>query len=606
MSTNWRKNLAAISAACDETTRYVDLAVRLRFVRADFSCDVPEGYVCYAPDGTELHTLGAGRVGVPVVSAVRYASAKVPDGATLTDEAGAPVGSFRAEVILSAGQRWDTLRKCYDGPAREPLTYDLMAAQVEMAAWFQSWLVRWKNRQGSKRLRKERDHRSCCFFSDRGAGKTELCLWLVLAGAVEVPGTIAWVVSVSRPQSQEDVHERLKEMIPQSWGYYQGQPVYAFRLINRSRIREMTADQESDLKQGRVDLALLNEGAKTSRLAYAYTLGRISDRSGMLLIASNPPTPDVPKGAWVYDMHQQWEESRKKGEWFPMHFVQTLASQNAAIDQGARDDVGILLHAIDPAIAAADAQGLMRPFSERLIFTFDKSAHVQPPPETGDITRAITKKLYGREYDYIAGVDFQDDPYIIASFWRVYGSVSKPIYWCISSQMTEGNEDDFLDEWQLAGIPFADGQSTPADPGAVLWIGDSSAAWQDYKHRGVQATAYPPSFRYFKSRGLTIVPPAKKILDTSQHPKNPPLSVSYGHVRRLLKEGRCMISPYAAQVIECLHRCAAKKLRSGKQIAEPKWAHTLDTVRYPLWWAEPPTKREEPRKYTGEGVTEVA
>ena len=584
-----RKKLDALLRAADE--RYTDLAVRLRRLRAELTRELPEGSLLSAA-GVDFRTLAAGR-SVPIISCTLYASRAVPDGAELYDESGAAVGTFCAETVLEAGGRWDSIRQRYTGePAAAPLTYDLMESQVATAEWFAAWLKRWAKRQHDPRRAKVKDFRAMLDYGNRGGGKTELGLWLVLCAAVEVPESICWVISCSRPQSEEDVAERLRNMVPKTWGAYRGQPAYRWRLVNGSRIREMTGDSPQDLKQGRVDVAMLNEAAKMDRRAYAYPLGRVSDRGGLLHMTSNPPTPDVPKGAWVLDLHAEWEDAKKLGKWFPCHIIRSDGAKNAATDQGAREDVGILLRAVSPEIADADADGSMKPIAPLLFDNYDRSKHgMGTPPDFGDVTEAVTRAKFGRAYAYIAGVDYQVHPYIVASFWKLYGDVNAPILWCVSDYTVSGSEDDFLDEVILSGIPLGDGKSEEIDPGTVLWIGDSSAQWQDRKNRGQAALVLPPSFAYWRHRGLAIIPPTMKITPESRFAKNPPKKVSYGQVNRFLKEGRIMVSPTAALINEALAKCEAKRREGGVVTAEAKWSHAIDTVRYVAWWVDPPTRR---------------
>lgn len=584
-----RKRVQALIDAAEGTDRYVDLCLVLRRLTADFESPVPEGYSFIAGD-IEFITCTSGTVGVPIRSSKLGESVSVSAGSKID---GPTLGTLRAETILSAGGRWDTLRQLYTAdPPAAPLVFDLMESQVEVARWYSAWLDRFKARQGSKK--KIKDYRTLLNYGARGGGKTVLCLLLLVAAAIDVPDSICWVISVSRPQSQEDIHENLIRLLPTAWYAYRGQPIYALRFLNGSRIREMTADTPEDLKQGRVDVALLNEAAKTDRRAYAYPLGRVSDRGGIMLLASNPPTADVPKGVWVLDLHEKLKEAEKEKKWFPCVVFRTDAAANAAIDAAARDDVGTLLHAISPQIAAADAEGLMRPIGERIIYAFDKQKHgKQYAPHLGDITAEFTRRRFGRAYPYLAGVDFQDHPYIIASYFKIYGSIDKPILWCVSDFAIRGSEDDFLDEALLAGVLVGEGESDEIEQGTVLWIGDSSAQWQDRKNRGQQSTILPPSFSFWKHRGLTIIPPAEKITPEARYSKNPPISVSLGQVNRLLAMDRLFISPLAKHVGKALHECQARPTMYGVR-PEKKYAHAIDTVRYVAWWVDPPVRRRAP------------
>lgn len=582
-----RKAQAELQLAIRPEDRYLDACLVLRRLTVDFPAQVDEGQHVTA-GGVDFVTAAAGREGVPVVSCRAQESASVPHGAGV--EGG---GVLRAEEVLRAGGRWDRLEHCYTAdPVAQPLVYDLVEAQVEAARWFAAWLLRFKARQRKKG--RTRDKRSLMHYGARGGGKTELALQLLVALCLEVPQSITWIISVSRPQSEEDVRERLQAFLPKAWYSYRGQPKYRFLFFTGSRLRELSADAPQDLKQGRVDMAVVNEAAKMDKRAYAYPLGRISDRGGLLWLATNPPTIDVPKGVWVQRLHQRWKETEAEGEWFPLHVIRSDSRQNAAIDQEARSDVALLMHAVSPEIAKADAEGLMSALGDRAVYAYDRVKHGRlPPPELDDITEEITRLRYGRPFPWLCGVDFQDQPYIIGSFWKAYGTVDRPVLYCWSDFTCKGSEDDWLDELLEQGIqvgPEGVRESyVEISQSTILFIADSSAQWQDRKHRG-QNLVDPPSFNFFKQRGLHVQPPTRKVSAQSKYARNPLHGPSYGQLNRWIAHGRCTLSPYAKRVDEAFIECLLQE-SGGKITPTRKWTHPIDTARYVAWYVEPPTQR---------------
>lgn len=580
-----RRKLDDLIEQAQGEARYVDLQIVLRRITADFPAQVEVGHQ-FTVAGLQLQAAAAGQLDVPVVAMERNASAKIPNGARFDGG-----GVFRAEQVLVVGGRWDCLLKKYDGAVKTPLVFDLVESQVETARWFAGWLARWTARRAGAAPR-IKDVLASLLYGDRGGGKTLLGLWLCMAAAAAVPGSVVWVVSASRPQSTEDVRENLDLFIPKAWAVYKGQPEYRWRFANGSRLREMTADAEEDLKQGDLDFCFLNEAAKMGKRAFGYTVGRAKLKSGHVFMASNPPTPDVPKGVWVLNLHQEWEDRRREGKPMALQVFKNSSRQNAAADQSAQDDALDLMRTVSPRHAQADAEGLMLPLGAKIIHAFDRVKHGRfPAPQTGDITREWTRRKYGRAFDFLGPVDFQDNPYIISSFWKVFGRIERPLIWCVSDVTVKGSEDDFLDELEIGGVPVAEGQSADFDPSAVLFIGDSSAQWQDRKHRGEQARIYPPSFQAFKNRGLHIVPPAEKITPEARWAKNPPYGVSLGQVNRWLAEDRMHIGPLAAHVVEAFRESEAKQTTHGAR-PEAKYAHSIDTARYVAWYVEPPTRRK--------------
>lgn len=585
------RELDQLLAQARPESRYVDLALHLRRVTADFPAPVEQGHELEA-GGVAFVTTAAGERGVPVRSVQLGAGAAVPDGAPI-----AGGGVLRAEVIVRGGGRWDTRRKRFGDPdeVEAPVCYDLMESQIEVARWFAGWLADFLERQG--RVARKRAIRTLLNYGARGGGKTVILLLCLVCFCLSVPGCITYVISRSRPQAEVDITRTLQQLLPRAWYVYRGHPKHSYTFITGALLRDMTADSPEDLKQGRVDLALLNEGAKMDRRAYAYPLGRTKDRGGLMMIASNPPTPDVPKGVWVKKLFEDEREHRAAGKWFPAIVFKTDTGLNAAIDQEASDDVGILLRSIDPALATADADGEMASIGQRLVHAYDKVQHgmlVAPPASWRDITEEVTKRLYGRAMPFLAGTDFQDNPYIIATFFKVYEDPERrgvPILWALSDCTVRGSEDDFLDEVIDSGIQVAENDFVEVDAATVLWIADASAQWQDRKHRGHNVSE-PPSFAIWRRRGLPhIVPPTVKMTPEGRFSRNPLLGPSYNQVNRLFGQGRLYLSPLAPKLQEACRECLAKPGQGGKVYAEIKYAHSLDTLRYVAWWVEPPTKQ---------------
>lgn len=586
-----RKGLAAAREAALGAARYVDLCLVLRRLTVDLPAEVPEGWALRCGD-VEFVTAAAGREGVPVVAAQLGASAGLADGAPI--EGG---GTLRAEEILRAGGRWDTLAERYDGEAAAPRIFDLVEAQIEPARFVAAWLARYRTRQTSGRRAK--DIRTLLHYGNRGGGKTVLGLWCTIAVCLAVPGTVAWVISRSRTQSQDEIHDALLAFLPKGWATYQGQPRYRFVFPNGSKLREMTADDPADLKQGRVDWAFLNEAAKMPDLAYGYPIGRISDRGGLCYIATNPPTADVPRGAWVWHFYRKNLERAAVGKPKLVEIVETDAAENAAVDQDARADVGEILHMLSPRLAAADASGKMQGANPQIIRTFNTKDHgLHYPPDVGEITGDILRAhpRVRRPFKYIAGIDFQASfPHITATFFRIYRNPKNPaawILWAVGGMNPAGSEEDFLDTFEIEGITLREGEIELLDPGEVLWIGDSSAQFQNSRHD----SKAPPSFPPFLNRGHRIMSPTLPVTEGAQWGRNPPVGTTIGMVNKWFADGRIMISPQATGLLTDCRDGIAKEYRGNFSPDKPH-SHFLDGLRYVLWFLEPQTRR---RKRDGE------
>ena len=600
-----RKDVRELLQLIRPESRYLDIAMRWRRLVAVFDRPVAEDEAFTAQSASgpvEIVTLAAAapNTPVPVASTTRRASTSVADDAPLSSS-GVVAGRLCAETILMAGGRWDFLSKAWaPEPARSTVVMDLQESQISFARWFARWLARYRLRQIDPEARRtddaELDYAAYMLYGGRRGGKTTILVLASWAVAIDIPQaagseTIVWLVSVANTERQE-IDREIREWIPASWYSYREWPQHQFTVLHGSVITHVSADNPETLKRGRGDWVLLNEGAKMPRACLDNSIGATADRGGIVCIATNPPTRQ--KGAWIRDVIEQEKEARAKGERYPIRVEKLDHKGNAAIDKKARTRAGEVMRLLNAKLAAADDEGLVLAIGDVIFHEYDRIRHgIMPAPQLGDITRAMARKLYGREMDFLAGVDFQDKPYIYGSFYRVYGSLDKPILWAVGEFLLKGSEEEYLEAL------FAEGFYLTAEPNRtvqevtphnVLWIGDSSATWQNSKHSKKE----PPSFTYFKNAGCHIVPPTKILSAGSKHPANPKHEHSYPQVNRFFKEDRIHVSPHVKYLNEACKECIAKPGKYGLT-ATGKHAHPVDTLRYVAWYVDPPlVKRARP------------
>lgn len=584
-----RRFLAAARAAAEGSDRYQDLLLHLRSVRADFAAPVGVDHE-FTAGGIEFVTVGEGKTAVPVRSMSLGESAKVPDGACIEGDV---AGVLRCEVLLSAGGVWDRhKRRWAERPASAPHVLDLVESQHEIVRAFGAWLQRYKARRARPPAGEVLDILTMLAYGDRGSGKTFICMALVAAALLEIPDSVGWFVVENRPASQEDVHESFARMLPEAWKHWQGQPVYCWRMVNGSRLYEKSADEPSTLKQGRVDVLLLNEAAKLPETVFGYASQRTKDRGGgMTLGATNPPTLDKPRGMWVYRLHEYEREAAAKGEWCEVKSFHLDSADNATIDRGANKGLKRLLRVVSPKLASADAEGLMVLPGERIIKTFDAVKHgLQEAPSLGDITEVFCRRhpRIGRPFRYLAGLDFQGTgPGIVCTFFKVYGTVERPILWAVSERAARVDEETFLDDLLDEGIRVGENEYDDIEPTTVCWIGDSSAQWQSSTHDD----KIPPSFIPWLNRGLYIISPTLPVTANAKYGKNPPVGRSLGQVNRMFADGRCFVSPLAQMLLTACREGRAEDTPKGIR-PDKASSHPLDTLRYAWWLIEPPTRRK--------------
>lgn len=581
------RELDQLLTASSAESRYVDLALRFRRPLADFAREVPRGYE-FTAAGVEFKTLAAGLQGVPVASVEPGDSCKVPAGAELRAE-GAAVGTFAPTVLLEAGGRWDLLERRYaEEPPRERANLDVQESQLEVVIFGAAFLA-------SFREKTPRDHSVLFNYGARRGGKTWILLALLLAACLDNPGLLTAAVSTSHVERMTDIDRNVRRMLPASWWSYRAWPEHAFTFLNGSQLTNISTKDKESTKRGQMDMYLLNEAAKMDQAVYENSLGGTADREGLVWIASNPP--QTPRGEWVQREVQLWEAAIVRGEKdYPIHVIKTDWKGNAAISQKGRGRVARILRDLNPAASDADDLGLMLPVSPRAFWDWHPQfsmpavlrgnllvdtvpgAEGQPPLvlEYPEITRPFLKKRYGTERDLLVGVDFQKDPGTVASFYRIFGTIERPILLCVADLTIPGGEHDFLDE--VEDLDYG--------PQELLFIGDASGLTQDFEHSPGK-TSYGP----FLARGWKIIPPTVKMRVQSRAPKNPSVARSLKECNRLIRERRIWCLQKASGMLDALANCERKLSKAGPYPAGPL-RHQADGLRYVAWWVEPPARAQ--------------
>ena len=451
----------------------------------------------------------------------------------------------------------------------------MQESQVDVVVWGADFLIKFKNKR-------HRDHSVLFNYGARRGGKTWILLALLLAACLDNPALLTGAVSVSHVERMTDIDRNVRRMIPDAWRTYRAWPEHCFTLLNGSTLSNISTKDPQSTKRGQMDMYLLNEGAKMDQTIYENSLGGTADRGGLVLIASNPP--QTPRGEWVQREVQLWEAALTRGERdYPIHVIRTDYKGNAAINQVARGRVARILRDLNPAASDADDMGLMLPVTPRAFWDWHPQFSmpelrgdvlVDGEIEHQDITRVFIKKRYGVEREFLVGVDFQKSAGIVGSWWKVFGTVERPVLLCVGDLTVDGSEHDFLDEVE----------DQDYGPLQLLFVGDASGLTQDYEHaRG--KTSYGP----FLARGWKIVPPTVKMRDKSKAPKNPPVSRSLKECNRLIRERRVWCSQKAKGMLDSLANCERKISKAGPYPSGPL-AHQADGFRYVMWWVEPPSK----------------
>lgn len=554
--------------------RYQDLAIHLRRLTLAAAAPPPAGERLRSADGTEWIAGPRADDGLQPVSTERPGhSARYKDGVALTWAGGH--ATLRAEPILRAGGRWDKLQRDWqrgpDGgraPALGPVLLDLRESQIEAACWFAERLRAFRDRLPHPQAVGE-------LFDDRRGGKTWLGIILLLCACIDVPSLdggplITWAVSLSHA-SRDELDQYLKAALPGSWYSYREQPKRIFTFAHGAQLLHKTTDDPESLRVGRVDFAFLNEAANMPYEAYQIALRATQDKGGCVLVATNRPRRT--KGNWVTRLWQGAAKDEADGLSPAVKRLRCDPRLNSAISGAAKGPIERALRYAADEDEKLD-EGLILEVGDFMYAPpFDEARHVRPLPEVGapDITRLFTKKLTGRDYDFLLGADFQQQ--MAAAAFKVFGTPEEFRLWAVADWFIEerGDEDDLLDQIE------ADPRFTPE---SAYVIGDASGQWQKGDHR-----PGPVSFRYFRDRGWGIEGPQKKKSQKGLHSSNPrPVETSVARVHGLLSEDRLLVAPSAKRLPLALRKCAARKARYGNLLPAGIHAHLTDCVRYVVWW----------------------
>jgi hypothetical protein len=459
------------------------------------------------------------------------------------------------KILLSQGGRWDNVEHCYlDGPAPQACIVEVKDSQVPYVTWLARWLTAFKDNT-------PRSTRVVLTAGKRRGGKTTSGVFTMLAMALAVPGSIIWAVSPSY-EKRDELDLALKQFFPKAWYTYKGSPRFRYIFHNGSVIRHLSGDDPDILKQGKVDLVMLNEAQLMDSRALTNALPGTIDRGGLTLMAANPATRAI--GVWVNELKEAIDTNKVHG----VKFFDFDPAKNDAVDQSARSDIGDILRVVDPKVAAADDEGLWLAVGD-VAYRFQTAAHVKAKPEIGDITREYTKQKFGRSYDYLAGADFQGVPHHAAVIYKIFrGLDGKPIYWAVDEVLKEGTEEDLLDAVDEKGL---------YSPDNTVWVGDASGTWQDGAHKRGRA-----SFDCFKARRWHIHPP-RKAKNEMRNPSNPPVEDRLNVVNNLLAQHRLMIDPVGAPRLAI----AFKKCELRNHKPRGKYAHVTDAAGYAIFAVEP-------------------
>lgn len=515
--------------------------------------------------------------------------------------------------LVTAGGRWDkTYRRFGDDPGEAAsVAIDLQESQIEFATWFGQWLGDFRE---GRRGGAAREVQLAMMAGDRRGGKTFVADAAILAACIDVPVApgqdtplIAWIVSKSFRERFE-LEQWILNRIPAEWYRHRQAPEHEFQFVHGPTLRLLSADDPDSLKQGRVDIAFINEPQKVQARAVANAILGSSDLGGLVILAANPPAGGNSRGEWLFDLKEAIDDERiailkgSRAEPLGVRYFHVDSKKNKAIDQIARRRAGRIAAIIDPNLTAGDVEGEWRRPVDLAAWEFDKHRHLQAVPQLGakDITAQVAGSHSYGSWVVVAGVDFQNRPHIPAAFARVFGDPDDPTFWFVGEFIGERrhSEEQFLER-------FADyAEKRGWTRKNLLWVGDASGSWQGSRHDfdGEERD----SFAVWREDGWEIVPSQEPRANSKTgRGRNPEVADRLQLTNELLRRGRVFID--AAQcpwVAECFRKAETKREDGRRRLVGNKYAHGFDAATYLLWRLSP--KLNGPRDYDMTGFGGVA
>lgn len=566
-------------AESEDATRYMDLAIQVR--RLTCSPHVAQGTKLTDSHGRlwiagEVDEDGA----QPVWTELPGQSTKAPDG-TILRWSGGEV-ALDVEVILDCGGVWDRPYRRWRLDAQgnrvaatRPAVVDAVESQVDAVRFM-------AGRLAAFRERKPHPQSAALLFDDRRGGKSFIATVMLLCAAIECPSIEGmpnelWIVTRT-VIARDELEEVIKLVIPPAYYTFTKQE-RLFTFVHGSKLHCRTTDDVESLRVGYCCWAFLNEGALMPEAALTLVARALQDKDGCCIITTNKPGKRNRRGGWVARLWLAAEQDERDGNVPVCALIRVPEQKNPTVQKGKAKAkiLKLLSYARDPDEPDDSDEGIVAEYGELVCSPmWDDVRHIQPLPEVGyvDLTHEVTKRLQGREYDFVIGADFQTECAASAfKFLAPGGDISRVEIWATNSWFMAGggDEDCLIDSMEADGLSAA----------SSLVIGDCSMGWQSSTH------GYgPPSYVPFKRRGWDIIGSTKKKTEKGLWPKNPDVALSTGRLRRLISENRVFCTPTAKILSMCLRKCESRRDAFGniRPKSNTRYSHNLDTVRYVAWW----------------------
>uniref|UniRef100_UPI003D0FAFF0 hypothetical protein n=1 Tax=Haliangium sp. TaxID=2663208 RepID=UPI003D0FAFF0 len=313
------------------------------------------------------------------------------------------------EPLLVVGGRWDRVTNRYTGDAETSVVVRLHRGQADAARWFAAWL---EQHVALRRARAEglpaeaaleevfgddAPQVSVLLYGGRRGGKSYMACVFAACMAIAVPGARVVCVSPILDHTEELRLVLEQELLAREWRQWK-EADQCFDLANGAQIDFLTA-RKSNLKIGKVDLALLNEAQEQGKIAAEDLAGCLVDSVGLLIGTANPPRSLV--GAWVRQWHDQLTAGKRASS--TQFFLNPARNPHVPqkVLESLRESLGELQY-------RREVLGDMTaPMIDVVFPCYSDHANLLPFVPTGwiDVTARVAGRWYEREARRIVGSD---------------------------------------------------------------------------------------------------------------------------------------------------------------------------------------------------------
>ncbi len=319
------------------------------------------------------------------------------------------------EELIEVGGRWNRRSKRWSDDATAVLPIRIpRGSEQEVAA---RWCAEWLRRSGMGRRGPHWDDFrrvwTLLLEGGRAGGKSYLAIVVLVVFSVMVPGALVWAVSPTQEETDE-LEQAIVGLVPRRWYKARGAgagKVLQFKFANGSRILCLSGHKPRSLKRGKVDLVLYNEGQNMSRAGWVQLRGAVARTGGLVIIAANPPDAEI--GRWIEEVHERGRAGKIKAEVFKM----TAASQPFVEAKSLQD----MQDENDEPTFRREVLGEFVPIGDIVFHAWSDSESVlDVPGHWVDVTQEVTKRHFGRPFDYVIGMDFQKTPHMVAAPMKLF------------------------------------------------------------------------------------------------------------------------------------------------------------------------------------------